>query len=161
MNDTTQQRIDAFIERMGRSIQEEGLPRIAGRMFGLFLVHGGPLGIDDIAVCLRISRASVSTNGRLLRQLGFLERVVLPGDRRDYYKLADTPYTALLDGYMVRIAQRLDLVREMDTTLSPGAAGIPEGAHDRLTALADFYDAVIDSIAALSSRFRPSGKGET
>lgn len=151
---TAEQRIDDFIERMGLSIQEEGLPRIAGRMFGLFIVHGGPLGIDDIAGRLHVSRASVSTNGRLLRELGFLERVVMPGDRRDYYRLTDTPYARLLDGYVVRIAKRLDLVREMDASL---AGDPPDGAHARLAALADFYEQVMASTSALAERVQVSG----
>jgi len=155
MDQETRRRTDAFIERMGLSIQEEGLPRIAGRMFALFLIHGGPLGIDAIAQRLKISRASVSTNGRLLRQLGFLERLVRPGDRKDYYKLADAPYARLLDGYMVRIGARMELVRAMHAGLPHG----PAGAQERLAALADFYAEVMHSTAALSARFTATGGG--
>ena len=38
-----------FIENMGLSLEADGLPRIAGRIFGLLLVSEGALSLDDLA----------------------------------------------------------------------------------------------------------------
>jgi DNA-binding transcriptional regulator GbsR (MarR family) len=43
--------------------------------------------LDDLAAELRVSKASVSTNARLLEQRGVLERNSRPSDRRDYYRV--------------------------------------------------------------------------
>jgi DNA-binding MarR family transcriptional regulator len=74
-----------FVERMGVLTEEDGLPRIAGRIFAYLLVTPEACSLDDIATALGVSRASVSTDARRLAQMGLLERHSRPGDRRDYY----------------------------------------------------------------------------
>jgi DNA-binding transcriptional regulator GbsR (MarR family) len=76
----------AFIERMGLALETDGLPRIAGRIFGLLLVSDDARSLDDLAAELQVSKGSTSTNARLLEQRGLLERVCRPADRRDYYR---------------------------------------------------------------------------
>jgi DNA-binding transcriptional regulator GbsR (MarR family) len=76
-----------FIERMGLALEGDGLPRIAGRIFGLLLVSEDARSLDDLAAELRVSKGSVSTNARLLEQRGVLERMSRPADRRDYYRV--------------------------------------------------------------------------
>jgi DNA-binding transcriptional regulator GbsR (MarR family) len=79
--------VKAFIERSGLLWERDGLPRIAGRIFGLTLLSPDPCSIDDIAETLGVSKASVSNDARLLEQMGFVERVSLPGDRKVYYQI--------------------------------------------------------------------------
>lgn len=76
-----------FIETMGLALESDGLPRIAGRIFGLLLVSEEAHSLDDLAAELKVSKASVSTNARLLEDRGVLERVSRPADRRDYYQM--------------------------------------------------------------------------
>jgi DNA-binding transcriptional regulator GbsR (MarR family) len=76
-----------FIESMGLALESDGLPRIAGRIFGLLLVSEEARSLDDLAAELRVSKASVSTNARLLGHRGVLEQVSRPADRRDYYQV--------------------------------------------------------------------------
>ena len=76
-----------FIERMGLALESDGLPRIAGRIFGLLLVSEDARSLDDLARELRVSKGSVSTNARMLEQRAVLERISRPGDRRDYYRV--------------------------------------------------------------------------
>ena len=76
-----------FIETMGLALESDGLPRIAGRIFGLLLVSEDARSLDDLAAELRVSKGSVSTNTRLLEQRGVLEQVSRPADRRDYYRV--------------------------------------------------------------------------
>ncbi|RJS91953.1 GbsR/MarR family transcriptional regulator [Salinisphaera sp. Q1T1-3] len=95
--------ISAFIERMGLSAQGDGLPRIAGRILGYFIIHGGPTTLGVLARRLAVSRASISTNARLLRDLGFLEATAMPGDRQDYYQLAPRHYVRVLENYEHRM----------------------------------------------------------
>lgn len=82
-------RVDAqreqFIERMGLMSEADGLPRIAGRIFGYLLLTPGECSLEDLASALGVSRASVSNDTRRLAQMGLLERRSRPGDRRDYY----------------------------------------------------------------------------
>jgi DNA-binding transcriptional regulator GbsR (MarR family) len=76
-----------FIESMGLALESDGLPRIAGRIFGLLLVSEEARSLDDLAAELGVSKASISTNARLLEHRGVLEQVSRPADRRDYYQV--------------------------------------------------------------------------
>ena len=82
-----------FVERMGLALVADGLPRIAGRIFGLLLVSEKPCSLDELAAELRVSKASVSTNARLLEHRGVLEQVSRPADRRDYYRIPGDLFT--------------------------------------------------------------------
>ena len=68
-----------FIERMGMIAQADGLPRIAGRIMGLIILEGGPYSFGELAKRLSVSRGSISTNTRLLENMGVIERTAKPG----------------------------------------------------------------------------------
>ncbi|HEX2914351.1 MAG TPA: hypothetical protein VH186_26360 [Chloroflexia bacterium] len=77
--------VSQFVESMGMLLERYGMPRIGGRIFGLFMLDEDPLSLDDVARLLNVSRASVSTNLRMTEMSGMARRVSRPGDRRDYY----------------------------------------------------------------------------
>jgi predicted transcriptional regulator len=100
-----------FVESIGVLWEADGLPRIAGRIFGYLIVQPEPSSLDELAVGLGVSKASISTDARRLEQLGLITRISLPGDRRDYYTIdADAPATGL--------EMRLRNLRRFDRTLS-------------------------------------------
>jgi DNA-binding transcriptional regulator GbsR (MarR family) len=139
---------ELFIERMGLAAEAEGLTRIAGRMNGLFFLYGGPFSFSELAQRLQVSRASVSTNVRMLRDLGILEQVSKPGDRQDYYQLAEHPFSSLMAGYLKRMEHMERIVREADDAVGDK---LPE-AHGRLQNMARFYAAAKESAQALVER---------
>src|SRR5215470_8975846 len=75
-----------FIEGMGMYFAQFDLPRIFGRILGLLMISEQPRPHDEIARLLDVSRGSVSTNIRLALMLNLVERVAVPGDRRDFYR---------------------------------------------------------------------------
>ncbi|MDP1930273.1 MAG: MarR family transcriptional regulator [Gammaproteobacteria bacterium] len=133
--------VERFIEQMGLSAQADGVPRIAGRIFGYFIVHGGPVSFAQLAKELQVSRASVSTNARVLSSIGFIERVSRPGDRQDYYQLAESPFLRMIEGYMERM-------RRMQTILVQANGSIPEemvATRRRLAQMSHFYEVAVRS----------------
>ncbi len=137
-----------FIEQMGLSAQQDGLPRIAGRLVGHFIIHGGPLSLAQLAEALQVSRASISTNARLLTDLGILERIAKPGDRQDYYQLTRYPFTRLMEGYLRRM-------RAIEGIVTEAREAIPETAaptHQRLQEMQRFYHEAITSTEDLLRR---------
>ncbi|ODT69208.1 MAG: hypothetical protein ABS75_17630 [Pelagibacterium sp. SCN 63-23] len=83
--------MDHFIEEMGLLSQESGEPRISGRILGLLVVEGRELSLGQISEKLGISRASASTNARLLARRGMVHLTARAGDRQDYYELSPLP----------------------------------------------------------------------
>ncbi|HEX6036812.1 GbsR/MarR family transcriptional regulator [Longimicrobium sp.] len=119
-----------FIESMGRQFEEDGTPRIAGRLFGFLMLQEEPCSLDDVAEQLQVSKGSASSNARLLEQLGIAERVTRAGDRRDYYQISPdigerTLERALhgLDRMLGRLRRGAGAVGERSATVRDRFAG--------------------------------------
>ncbi len=78
-----------FIESMGMYFENQGIPRIGGRILGLLMIAHEPLSAEDLARVLKVSRGSLSTNFRALLASGMVEKVPLYGDRRTYFVFSD------------------------------------------------------------------------
>jgi DNA-binding transcriptional regulator GbsR (MarR family) len=102
--------VEEFIERAGLLWQKEGLPRIAGRIFALTLISPEPCSLDDIAETLRVSKASVSNDTRLLEQMGFIERVSMRGQRKDFYQITPQSLERSLEVRVERLRAFQDLL---------------------------------------------------
>lgn len=130
-----QQSDEQFIERMGLFFEDDGAPRISGRLLGLLLLTPGDCSLDDIAERLQVSKASVSTNSRLLETWGMVERTSRPGDRRDYYRIADDMQSRILERRVQRMRQLQDLIDEGRRTLRIS----DEAVRERLDTLNEFH----------------------
>ena len=77
-----------FVEEVGLFIERMGLPRMAGRVLGKLLISVPPhQSTGELAESLLASKGSISTMTRLLIQGGLIERMSLPGERRDYFRI--------------------------------------------------------------------------
>lgn len=111
--------VQHFVERMGLFFETDGAPRIAGRLFGFVLLSPDPCSLDELADHLQVSKASISTNARLLEAWGAVERVSRPGDRRDYYQTADDLHVRMLE-------RRLERIHRMREMVQDGRSAIPD-----------------------------------
>lgn len=134
MSDQTRTRSD-FIEKIGLIAQAEGLPRIAGRVFGLLIFDGGPVSFADLASQLQVSRGSISSATRLLEDRGVIKRVALPGERRDYFQTTEQPFAGLLEGALKTSDRARDDIQASIDDLPREATEI----RGRLQAFGDFY----------------------
>ncbi|AOU96686.1 hypothetical protein BI364_00415 [Acidihalobacter yilgarnensis] len=148
---------ESFIERVGLSIESDGLPRIAGRMLGFMVLNGGPLSFSELAEQLQVSRASVCTNARILSSLGVIERVSRPGDRQDYYQLAESPYARLISGYLERKRQMYVIVQDALRALS---SDDDPARRQRLEEMASFYRVAIAHLQRLVEEMGASDAGK-
>ncbi len=79
-----------LVEEVGIVFESTGLPRMAGRMFGWLLISDPPYQSPaELAGVLMASKGSISTTVRLLTQLGFIERYIIPGERHDHFRLRE------------------------------------------------------------------------
>lgn len=147
---------EEFIEQMGVYAQSDGLPRIAGRMLGFFIMQSGTHSFSEIAEQLKVSRGSVSTNARILESFGAIERTSRPGDRQDYFRLADDPYARMLEGSLMRI-QRIERLASKTLDRLPKTA---RDARTRLDELLSFYGIAGKSTRDVISEWsKRKGKG--
>lgn len=139
-----------FIESMGRQFEEDGTPRIAGRLFGFLMLQDEPCSLDDVAEQLQVSKGSASSNARLLEQLGIAERVTRAGDRRDYYQISPdigerTLERALhgLDRMLGRLRRGAEAVGERSPTVA-----------DRFTGTIRFHERAVSVVTDLLGQVR-------
>lgn len=125
---------DEFIEKVGLITQAEGLPRIAGRVFGLLIFDGDVVSFADLATRLQVSRGSISSSIRLLKERGLVKRIAKPGDRQDYFQLAPSPYVSMLEGLQKRSRSTQDEIAQTIQALPAGTKAI-----ERLQEYAAFY----------------------
>ena len=126
--------IENFVERMGLALESDGMTRIAGRIFGLLLVSEDALSLDELAAELGVSKASVSTNARLLEERGVLERISRPADRRDYYRV-------LPDLFSHTMAQRIAKWERFHSAIAAARTSLPIESREVLDRLEEFEEA--------------------
>jgi DNA-binding transcriptional regulator GbsR (MarR family) len=87
----------SFIEEVGVVFEQTGIPRMAGRLFGWLLISDPPYqSPGELAEILQASKGSISTSIRLLQQMGFIERHVIPGSRHDNFRLPENAIKMLI-----------------------------------------------------------------
>jgi DNA-binding transcriptional regulator GbsR (MarR family) len=147
-----------FVEGMGRYFEQFGISRIGGRILGLLMIAQEPLSLDDMATTLLVSRASISTNMRLITASGLAELVTKPGDRRDYYCFTDDAW-----GHSLAIELKsLHPLRRMTARALGALEPEDQEARARLEDAVDFCDYFIEEhhriIAGWRERLRARGR---
>jgi len=76
-----------FVEEVGIFFEQSGMPRMAGRILGWLLISDSPHQMTgELTEALMASKGSISTMTRFLIRIGLIERISLPGQRRDYFR---------------------------------------------------------------------------
>ena len=126
---------DKFIETLGLISQAEGSPRISGQITGYLVLAGEARTLSAIAEDLDVSKASVSTNVRLLEARGIVVREGRKGSRQDLWRALPRPHQTILSTMADRFRRNAAQIDEI-------AASFPaEKEHKRkpVSEFADFY----------------------
>lgn len=122
--------VDRFVEEFGLIAQEGGDSRISGRIIGLLVVEGKDLSLSQISERLGVSRASVSTNARLLARRGSIKLTTHAGDRQDYYELSGLSYFDLIGEIAERFKRHAMTIESCVTDLRDENAAAAGRAAD-------------------------------
>jgi DNA-binding transcriptional regulator GbsR (MarR family) len=145
-----------FIEKFGMVAEQDGFPRIAGRMMGFLLLNEGPFTLDELAEELRISKTSASTNARLLEQHGVIERVIKAGDRRDFYRLAENHWEKMVEVAMKRMERFHDVLSKTIASLPPSE----EYGRKRLVEAQRFHAFILERLGNHIEEWRRNAPAE-
>jgi DNA-binding transcriptional regulator GbsR (MarR family) len=84
------------------------LPRSVGQVYGLLFGTPRPLNLDEIMALLGSSRGGTFEGLKWLRQIGAVERVFLPGVRKEHFR-AELNMRRLASGFLrLRVEPHLD-----------------------------------------------------
>ncbi len=117
-----------------------GVGKVQAEIQALLYLSSRPLCLDDMSSRLKTSRSNISLNVRALQNLGVVRKVIIPGDRRDYYaaeteldkvvrRLAAAKKRRELDPALDVVARTIQAVRARPQEDS-GAPGNGDGALD-------------------------------
>ncbi|MBM4448335.1 MAG: MarR family transcriptional regulator [Chloroflexi bacterium] len=111
MEDRLQTKDKQFAEEVGIVFEQTGMPRMAGRILGWLLISDPPhQSTEQLTKALLASKGSVSTMTRLLIQLGLIERISLPGVRRDYFRLRSDAWQHMIGR---GLTEEIKMVRQL------------------------------------------------
>ena len=124
MTQNQQDEEQGYVEEIGIFFEHTGLPRMAGRILGRLSISDSPYQTTgELTEALMASKGSISTMTRLLIRIGLIERVSLPGQRRDYFRIKPgASHQLLKDGIAQTVTFRQLMERGLE--LTQGRTGV-------------------------------------
>ncbi len=115
----------------GRTAQELGLGRIVGQILLYLYLQDGERSLDKIGTDLGLSKAAVSVAIRQLESMGIVRQVWVKGDRKKYYKTADNIASAVRQGLLTFLSQKMQAVTaELDEIDNQLESAVVDGDQD-------------------------------
>jgi DNA-binding transcriptional regulator GbsR (MarR family) len=145
--------LDILINGWGRMGIYWGVGKVSAEIHALLYLSPRALNLDEMSGRLKTSRSNISLNVRALQDLGVVRKVIVPGDRKDYYA-AETELETVARRLAAAKKKReldpaLDVVtRAMEAALSsekhPRGPTDPDGPADtaRLRHLKDLMEKI-------------------
>ncbi|MEO3788230.1 MarR family transcriptional regulator [Actinocorallia sp. B10E7] len=136
-------------ERLALMLSENGLQKATARVMAAFLfAETESVTASELAESLGISSGSVSGAIKMLSTVGLIERVPVPGSRREHYRLREGAWATLMSAKNGMLLAMLEAAEQGIETVEPGS----RPAH-RLTEMRDFYTFMLREIPALLDRW--------
>jgi hypothetical protein len=112
-----------WVERIAKyCADQDGLPLIAGRILGWLTVSvPAEQSAAQIAAAIGASRASLTTNLRLLGSVGFVTELTRPGERTTYYRVDDGAWARVVSRQVASLTALGAILRD-GTALVAGSA---------------------------------------
>ncbi len=149
-----------FIETLGLHFEDEGIPRIGGRMIGLLILADRPLSLGRIADLLKVSPASVSTNARMFLTRSLLEEISYPGDRRHYYVFSKSAWEQQFQAAMKSVLNAGKIFRAGLARLGPEEHVRRERMGEAVEFFDFFYEVVESALARWRARRREAAAAD-
>lgn len=138
----------AAAETLALGLVGAGMQRMSARVLAAFLFTDRPsLTAGDLAEELGASAGSLSGAIKMVMQMGLIERVPVPGSRREHYRMRDKAWTVLYSRQHAPIADILGSVERGVEVVGPGPA------RERLQYMRDFYVFLLGEVPELIERF--------
>jgi hypothetical protein len=127
-------RLLGWVERVATFfVDHYGLPPITGRILGWLMICDPPeQSPAEIAEAIGASRASLTTNMRLLIASGLVHRLTRPGGRTAYYRIDDDMWEQVIRRRVTSMMSFGEIAADAINLLgkdNPGAARV-QAAHD-------------------------------
>lgn len=97
---------EKYIEEVGLFYEKYGLPKMAGRILGcLMSSESDNNSFDSLKEELKASKGSISGNVNLLLNQNMIEKHMITGDRKSYYKIAINNLENILEAKVKSVSE--------------------------------------------------------
>ena len=104
--------VQKFVEQAGLIFEMRGIPRMAGRVLGWLLICQPPhQTMGEGTEALGASKSAISTALQQLQGYGLIEKLSLPGERADHYRMSPNFFTRTMEGGQAQINALLNLAQ--------------------------------------------------
>lgn len=152
-HDETHAQLLHFAEEVGLFFESGGLPPMAGRILGWLLVSD-PVeqSAGELGEVLDASKASISTNLRILMHIGLIRRTAVRGKRGAYYEILPEQWSRMIEEKI----SALTTFRKLTESGLSILAQAPAERRERLAEIHDFYTFFEDEFPKSVARYRAS-----
>jgi DNA-binding transcriptional regulator GbsR (MarR family) len=159
MTSTTLTKKDKFIkehiEKVGVAMEQNGFPRMVGRVLGFLIISEPPYHtFNDIQTYLQASKSSISTALNTLMTQGLVIYLTLPGDRKRYFKFNADSWLEMFKKDLCQFTVFRNLILECLEIRSKD----DEPFNNALIDIADLYSFMEKEIPLLIARWESSKK---
>lgn len=120
-------------------VQLLGLPKSVGEIYGLLFVAPEAIPMDAVISRLQISKGSASQGLAVLRNLGAIEQVYVPGDRRDHYRPDFDLQRIVSRFFRDKLEPRLESGMARLKRMDEAAAGSDDSVSNRIKVLMKWH----------------------
>lgn len=133
-----------FIQDFGEAYQLFGLPKLMGRIVGLLLYVNRPISLNEITSQLNVSKGPVSQIIRRLRDHDLIQRIWVPGDRKDYYQPEADIFGNAFKNHIGLMKRNLELAQKYQAKLKFSKEEENAQFKERIEEMHQFYKMMLE-----------------
>jgi len=133
--------VNELINTYAEAYQNLGYSSLMGKIVALLLAAPEPLSLDEISERLQMSKGPISQIARKLKEHQLIERVWIPGERKDYYRATDDIFGQAFRNYARSMRKNEQIAQKFIDLLQEANTSDPEVIHlqDRMEEMKAFY----------------------
>lgn len=141
---------EKYIENVGLFYEKYGLPRMAGRILGYLISSDTDNNsFDDIKNTLKASKGSISGNINLLVSQKMIDKHMISGDRKSYYKIALNSLENIIAAKVKSVTQfKMILLQGLEFDLSNDSS-----KKQNLTEILNYYEFLESEMPRLKEKW--------
>ena len=154
--------IQQLINSYSDAYQNLGYSSLMGKIVALLLSEPEPLSLDEISESLTMSKGPDLQICRKLKDHRLIEKVWVPGERKDYYKAADDIFGQAFSNYANSMKRNLSIAEKCKAELDALSLNDEQTEHlsSRMHEMAEFYQAMAEHNKAFIEEWRSKIKPE-
>lgn len=143
--------LEKYIEDVGLFYERFGLAKMSGRILGLLMATDEEkVSFDDMVIQLQASKGSISGNINVLLKQKLIEKFMVTGDRKSYYKFSNENVFSLIDSKL----DATEYVKQIFMRGNELHKDKESAKHKNISEVIQFYDFLEEELPKLKEKWK-------